>query len=52
MTDLTHERTVQPLPKSGPATDALGDILAANARKAKRERLTLIRMFGKLRACG
>ena len=51
-TALTYERTIQPLPKIGPWTGELDDILAANARKAKRERLTLIRIFEELRARG
>ena len=52
VTELTYERTVQPLPKIGPWTDALDEMLAANARKAKRDRLTLIRVFEELRARG
>lgn len=51
MTELTYERTIQPLPKIGPWTDDLDEMLAANARKAKRDRLTLIRIFEELRAC-
>lgn len=51
-TELTYERTVQPLPKIGPWTDELDEMLAANARKAKRERLTLIRIFEELRVRG
>lgn len=51
-TELTYERTIQPLPKIGPWTGELDDMLAANARKAKRERLTLIRVFEELRARG
>ena len=51
-TELTYERTIQPLPKIGPWTGELDDMLAANARKAKRERLTLIRIFEELRARG
>ena len=52
VTELTYERTVQPLPKIGPWTDELDEMLAANARKAKRDRLTLIRIFEELRARG
>lgn len=52
VTELTYERTIQPLPKIGPWTDDLDEILAANARKAKCERLTLIRIFEELRARG
>ena len=52
VTELTYERTIQPLPKIGPWTDELDAMLAANARKAKRDRLTLIRIFEELRARG
>lgn len=52
VTELTYERIVQPLPKIGPWTDELDEMLAANARKTKRERLTLIRIFEELRARG
>ena len=52
VTELTYKRTVQPLPKIGPWTDELDEMLAANARKAKRDRLTLIRIFEELRARG
>lgn len=52
VTELTYERSIQPLPKIGPWTDELDEMLAANARKAKRERLTLIRIFEELRARG
>lgn len=39
-TELTYERTIQPLPKIGPWTGKLNDMLAVNARKPKRERPT------------
>ena len=39
-TELTHERTIQPLPKIGPLKDLLDELLAVNARKPKRGRLT------------
>lgn len=45
-TALIYERTIQPLPKIGPWTGELDDMLAAKARKAKRDRLTLIRIEG------
>lgn len=51
-TELTYERTIQPLPKIGPWKDMLDEMLAVNARKPKRERLTRIRIFEELRARG
>ena len=51
-TELTYERTIQPLPKIGPWKDMLDEMLAVNARKPKRERLTRIRNFEELRARG
>ena len=41
--ELTHERRVQPQPEIGPWKDKLDEMLAVNARKPKRERLTRIR---------
>ena len=41
---------VQPQPRIGPWRDELDRILAENARKPKRERLTHIRIFEELRA--
>ena len=38
-----YERQVQPLPKLGPWTSELERLLEANERKARRERLTLVR---------
>lgn len=52
MTELTYERTVQPQPKIGPWKDKLDEMLAVNARKPKRERLSRIRIFEELRALG
>ena len=51
-TEHTYERTVQPQPKIGPWKDKLDEMLAVNARKPKRERLTRIRIFEELRALG
>lgn len=51
-TELTYERTIQPLATIGPWKDLLDEMLAVNARKPKRERLTRIRIFEKLRARG
>ncbi len=39
-------RMIQPLPKIGPWTGELDDMLATNARKTKRERITFIRIRG------
>ena len=47
-TELTRECSVQPQPKIGPWRDELDRMLAENARKPKRERLTRIRMFDEL----
>lgn len=51
-TEITYERTIQPQPKIGPWKDEIDQILEANARKPKRKRLTLIRIFEELRAFG
>ena len=51
-TALTYERTVQPFPKLGPWQDDLDRLLATNAGKPPRERLTLIRLFEALRGLG
>lgn len=39
-TEFTYERSVQPQPKIGAWKDALDRMLAENARKPKRDRLT------------
>ncbi len=52
VTEFTYERGVQPQPKIGPWRIELDRILAENAGKPKRERLTRIRIFGELRALG
>ena len=44
-TEFAHERSVQPQPKIGPWRDELDRILAENARKPKRDRLTRIRIY-------
>jgi hypothetical protein len=44
-TDFSYERSSQPQPKIGPWRDQLDSLLAANAARASRERLTLIRIF-------
>ena len=44
-TEFVYERKVQPQPKIGPWRDELDRLLATNAARASRERLTLIRIF-------
>src|SRR3982074_800589 len=51
-TEFRYEREAQPLPKIGPWSDKLDQLLVANEGKASRERLTLIRLFEELRGCG
>jgi transposase len=51
-TEFHYERGTQPLPKIGPWRDRLDSLLLANELKAPRERLTLIRVFEKLRRLG
>jgi transposase len=51
-TEFRYEREAQPLPKIGPWTDQLDELLLANEDKAARERLTLIRLFEELRNRG
>jgi len=51
-TEFRYEREAQPLPKIGPWTDHLDELLLANEGKAARERLTLIRLFEELRGRG
>jgi transposase-like protein len=51
-TEFRYEREAQPLPKIGPWSDKLDQLLLANEGKASRERQTLIRLFEELRGCG
>jgi transposase len=51
-TEFRYEREAQPLPKIGPWSDKLDELLLANEGKASRERLTLIRLFEELRGGG
>ena len=51
-TDAEYARQSQPRPKLGRWTAELEELLAANAKKAAREQLTLIRVFEELRGRG
>ncbi len=51
-TDFSYERAVQPEPKIGPWRDELDRMLAENVRRAKRGRLTLVRIFEASRGLG
>ena len=51
-TAFSYERSVQPLPKLGPWVPDLERVLEANERKARRERLTLVRVFEELQGLG
>jgi len=51
-TAFEYERSVQPLPKIGPFKEQLEGLLASNAAKPGRERLTMIRVFEELRGLG
>jgi transposase len=51
-TEFRYEREAQPLPRIGPWSEKLDQLLSANEGKASRERLTLIRLFEELRGCG
>jgi transposase len=50
--EFHYERGAQPLPKIGPWRDKLDQLLATNAGKAARERLTLIRLYEELKEQG
>ena len=47
-TEFRYEREAQPLPRIGPWSDKLDQLLSANEGKASRERLTLVRLFEEL----
>lgn len=51
-TERRYERRAQPMPQLGPYIAALEAMLAANARRPKRERLTCQRMLEELRLEG
>jgi transposase len=52
VTEFHYEREAQPLPRIGPWRRELDGLLAANAARPGRERLTLIRIFEELRGRG
>jgi transposase len=51
-TSFEYEREVQPQPKVGPWRDELDRLLATNAARSARDRLTLTRVYEELRALG
>ncbi len=51
-TAFSYEREHQPLPQLGPHVERLEEMLAANARKGRRERLRLTRIFDLLETEG
>ena len=51
-TASAYERSVQPLPKLGPWSADLERLLEANEPKARREKLTMIRIFEELQGLG
>ncbi|MDX1718218.1 MAG: IS21 family transposase [Anderseniella sp.] len=51
-TEFSYDRSTQPRPKIGAWQSQLDDMLAENARRAKRERLTLVRIYEELRNLG
>ena len=51
-TEFRYERKRQPMPRLGPWREQLDGLLEANAQKAARERLTLIRIFEELQGLG
>lgn len=51
-TAFAYERNVRPLPKLGPWAADLDRLLEANGSKARRERLTMIRIFEELEEFG
>lgn len=52
VTAFQYTRTIQPAPKLGSWRDELDRMLLANASKARRERLTLMRVYEALRGLG
>lgn len=51
-TEFSYDRSVQPQPKIGPFREELDRLLAENAKRSRRERLTLTRIFEDLRGAG
>src|SRR3979490_3153851 len=51
-TEFRYEREAQPLPRIGPWSEKLDQLLSANEGKASRDRLTLIPLFEELRGWG
>jgi transposase len=51
-TEFAYERRSQPQPKIGPWREELDRLLAVNAARPSRERLTLVRVFEELRGLG
>jgi len=51
-TTFEYKRSVQPRPKLGPWKEELDRLLAVNAGRASRERVTLLRIFEDLRGLG
>lgn len=52
ITEFTYTRTVQPRPKLGAWLEELSRLLAINAARGRRERLTLIQIYEELRGLG
>ena len=52
ITEFTYTRTVQPRPKLGAWLGELNRLLAINAARGRRERLTLIQIYEELRGLG
>ncbi|SMG33633.1 hypothetical protein SAMN02746000_01951 [Paracoccus sp. J56] len=50
--EFTYTRTVQPRPKLGAWLEELSRLLAINAARGRRERLTLIQIYEELRGLG
>ena len=51
-TEFHYEREQQPMPRLGAWREELDRLLAANAARAVRERLTMLRVFEALRGLG
>lgn len=51
-TEFSYERTTQPMPQLGRWTEELNRLLAVNAGKERRQRLTVVRIFEALRDLG